>query len=543
MRAAQLRNMQMLSAGTLLTLSATSSRTARAPLPSVMRESFDQAWKREATRVGDSAFGRDMPAKADAPSSVRQETEHDERGGNRGISASAVASESAKVTAPIAAQIRPTLSRPSLETKAAPKPEQRDESAIRDESGAVTEWCERRVVEDARAEVPIQKAAVEPNASRDGGKSRVKDAKSRVTLVRSQSAASRTSAGAVIPFAQPTVAAKSDKGEAAAPGPATPAKCTTLVPDRTRNISSADKAVALVGTSYGTSKNVLLNIAEQSDQSGRGQAGKPSGAGCAAVREQAAAHASTKMNAAVKTETTEKASALGGHAGAPIGAAMHGPVGAAEGGITASSGMGQALGSRIAMGFPVRGALVATRVDAARVLDGAAGSAPRVLIAGPARLDVGVLDGTHGWLRVRAELRAGGGVHTALMAGVAAHEALRAVLPEMAGYLKAEAVSVSRITLERAGAGWDAMGKEGGQRQDGSEQRGPAGGQTPQSAGQARKNAPELGGWTDSNSDTAFTARVTDSRNANVASRGGWNLSAWYAMPAAQPGAWLNVCA
>ena len=67
-----------------------------------------------------------------------------------------------------------------------------------------------------------------------------------------------------------------------------------------------------------------------------------------------------------------------------------------------------------------------------RQLDGSGGGAPQVLASGPARLDVGVFDGTHGWLRIRAELGVGGAVNASLTANAVAHDSLRAVLPEMA---------------------------------------------------------------------------------------------------------------
>jgi hypothetical protein len=58
------------------------------------------------------------------------------------------------------------------------------------------------------------------------------------------------------------------------------------------------------------------------------------------------------------------------------------------------------------------------------------------MAAGPGRLDVGVFDGTHGWLRIHAELGAGGAVNASLTASASAHEALRAAVPEMARYLE-----------------------------------------------------------------------------------------------------------
>ena len=70
----------------------------------------------------------------------------------------------------------------------------------------------------------------------------------------------------------------------------------------------------------------------------------------------------------------------------------------------------------------------------------------------PAQLDVGVLDGTHGWLRIRAELDSGGDVIASLTASALAHDSLRAALPEMVKYLGAEAISVTDLSVHRFAA-------------------------------------------------------------------------------------------
>ena len=68
------------------------------------------------------------------------------------------------------------------------------------------------------------------------------------------------------------------------------------------------------------------------------------------------------------------------------------------------------------------------------------------------QLDVGVLDGTHGWLRIRAELGPGGDVIASLTASALAHDSLRATLPEMVKYLGAEAISVTDLSVHRFAA-------------------------------------------------------------------------------------------
>jgi hypothetical protein len=76
----------------------------------------------------------------------------------------------------------------------------------------------------------------------------------------------------------------------------------------------------------------------------------------------------------------------------------------------------------------------------------------QVIASGPAQLEVGVLDGTHGWLKIRAELSAGGTVDATLGVNAAAHEHLRATLPAMTAYLGSEAVKVNTIAMHRLDA-------------------------------------------------------------------------------------------
>jgi hypothetical protein len=128
------------------------------------------------------------------------------------------------------------------------------------------------------------------------------------------------------------------------------------------------------------------------------------------------------------------------------------------------------------------------RLDGATPVAGSSAVAPQVLMSGPTRLDVGVFDGTHGWLRVRAELGVGGTVNASLTASGAAHESLRAVLPEMASYLQSEAVSVSRIALHRAAAGRHSMTATEGQQSGGAQRQGEAGEQAQNGSSSLKKN-------------------------------------------------------
>jgi len=106
-----------------------------------------------------------------------------------------------------------------------------------------------------------------------------------------------------------------------------------------------------------------------------------------------------------------------------------------------------------------------------------------VVVTGPDQLDVSVFDGTHGWLRIRAELGTSGAVNASLTASATAHDAVRAVLPEMVSYLQSEAVSVSKIAVHRAADTSSTMNlvqAESRQNSDSQRHRG-AGNDTPAS--------------------------------------------------------------
>jgi hypothetical protein len=132
----------------------------------------------------------------------------------------------------------------------------------------------------------------------------------------------------------------------------------------------------------------------------------------------------------------------------------------------------------------------ATQPGTAAAAEGSAASSHQFLTAAPTHLDVGVFDGTHGWLRIRAELGSGGDVSASLTTSAVAHSALRAAVPEMSSYLAAESVSVSKIAVHRAADSSSAMGlTAGGSGQNGDPQARQSGQQTPGDTGVSRRNA------------------------------------------------------
>ena len=100
--------------------------------------------------------------------------------------------------------------------------------------------------------------------------------------------------------------------------------------------------------------------------------------------------------------------------------------------------------------------------------------APRMLSSTPTSLEVGIQSGTHGWLKVRAEMTEGGAVNASVSAtSSAGQEMLHRELPALTAYLQEEKVAVNAVVVPAAPstAGADArsfMGTDSG------------GGQTPQ---------------------------------------------------------------
>jgi hypothetical protein len=122
-------------------------------------------------------------------------------------------------------------------------------------------------------------------------------------------------------------------------------------------------------------------------------------------------------------------------------------------------------------------------------LDGGGGVTPpamdgahRTLAATPTALEVGVTNGTHGWLKIRAELATGGGVNASLSAASSGgQEMLHRELPSLAAYLQQAQVAVNSVVVHPAMAGNDSHGLAGGMGGDVSgqtQQRNDQGGET-----------------------------------------------------------------
>lgn len=74
--------------------------------------------------------------------------------------------------------------------------------------------------------------------------------------------------------------------------------------------------------------------------------------------------------------------------------------------------------------------------------------APRMLTATPTTLEVGIQNGTHGWLKVRAEISDGGGINASVVApSFSAKEILNRELPSLSTYLEQEKIAVNSVVV------------------------------------------------------------------------------------------------
>jgi hypothetical protein len=247
-------------------------------------------------------------------------------------------------------------------------------------------------------------------------------------------------------------------------------------------------------------------------------------------------------DSAIGTAASGSVANHGNHAAAqgrsPMAASGHANF---EATTSATDGLVAAPAARVNVATQTVGVSHRTRAETAA---GTPATVPQVVASSPAKLDVGVFDGTHGWLRIRAEVGTGGAVNASLTASASAHESLRSSLPEMTRYLNSEAVSVNKLAVHRAPATPSSMAAAGDQQNGEPQGQRQAHGRN--TANQTKKSMQP--GESHIN-ETAFTSpqpAVRASLTAVGVQQGGLS----FALPSyglgiefAGSGAWLNVCA
>jgi len=148
-----------------------------------------------------------------------------------------------------------------------------------------------------------------------------------------------------------------------------------------------------------------------------------------------------------------------------------------------------------------------------------------MLAATPTSLEVGIQNGTHGWLKVRAEMTDGGVVNASVSAASSAgQEMLHRELPALTAYLQEEKVAVNAVIVHSpSAAGMDARSSSG---TDG------AGGQTPQKGNEGEDQHQNFGKATLNSSDGTTTYQILH----GVDEDGSLPLAAYVS-----GGSWLSV--
>jgi hypothetical protein len=174
-----------------------------------------------------------------------------------------------------------------------------------------------------------------------------------------------------------------------------------------------------------------------------------------------------------------------------ISHAILGGAGTSPGAVPVAAAVGNATGDLTVVKLPAAstGTHTAGLPNESRELDGAGVAspamegAPRMLTATPTALEVGIQNGTHGWLKVRAEMADGGLVNASVSAvSSSGQEMLHRELPALTAYLQQEKVVVNTVVVHTTAAAGSSSGMES---------RG--GEQTPQESNEGGKQGQDVG--------------------------------------------------
>ena len=149
----------------------------------------------------------------------------------------------------------------------------------------------------------------------------------------------------------------------------------------------------------------------------------------------------------------------------------------------------------------------------------------RTLVATPTALEVGISNGSQGWLKIRAEMAGGGGVNASLSATVpSGQEMLHRELPSLTAYLQQERVAVNSVVIHApASSGTGASSGSG---------MGSGNGGQPQQRGD--------GGSANRSPGTALSPNYVDDLGSSSVNTADAN-AALLVSPFAVGGSWLSV--
>jgi hypothetical protein len=174
-----------------------------------------------------------------------------------------------------------------------------------------------------------------------------------------------------------------------------------------------------------------------------------------------------------------------------ISHAILGGAGISSGVAPVAAAVGNQAGDLTAVKLPVAntGTHATGLPNESRELDGAGVAspamvgAPRMLTATPTALEVGIQNGTHGWLKVRAEMADGGLVNASVSAASSSgQEMLRRELPALTAYLQQEKVAVNTVVVHTTAAAGSSTGMDSRGDQ-----------QTPQKSNEGGKQGQDVG--------------------------------------------------
>jgi hypothetical protein len=166
--------------------------------------------------------------------------------------------------------------------------------------------------------------------------------------------------------------------------------------------------------------------------------------------------------------------------------------------------------------------------DGSGAVSSETGMSHRTLLATPTALEVGLANGTQGWLKIRAEMTDGGVVNASLSSATSAgQEMLHRELPALTAYLHEERVAVNTVVVPANAAG-------------GSESRF-AEGMSGEGSGQAQEHGSRKSGGDDQQGLIHGTSDRAEEIPNYVSSTGVGDDGLYSAGTYAGGGSWLNV--